>query len=65
MQKEMFEIELVVKLPFNAKWKPHDLTAGRKFSVHTTRALLFRSLEAMENHLTKIYAFPSSEETQE
>lgn len=55
MEKENIIITIEVTLPAKDKFEPHYLDAQRKIMVSTTRAMLFRSLDAIEKKLTRIY----------
>ena len=54
MKKEQFKIEIKVNLDKDSM-KPHYLNAERTFVISATRQYLFRSLEAVENRLKKLY----------
>lgn len=51
MKKEQIEVEIHVTY-YASK---NNLSAQRTFKVETSRALLFRSLDAIERKLTKLY----------
>ena len=55
MEKEKIKITIEVKLPQKTQYSPHFLDAKREFTIETTRAMLFRSLDAMERKLNRLY----------
>lgn len=57
MEKEKIEIEITV----SSYVSKNNLRAQRTFQVETSRALLFRSLDAVERKLKKLY--PVKEDT--
>lgn len=53
--KEKIKINIEVKLPGKKQFAPHFLDARREFMIETTRGMLFRSLEAIERKLLRLY----------
>lgn len=60
--KEKMKIIFEVKLDGIQIHNPHYLNAERTFHIETSRAMLFRSLDAMERKLKRLYPLgePSS-----
>lgn len=59
MKKEIFTIKIETEC--KKQCDPHYLSSTRKFTIQTSRAMLFRSLEAMENKLVRLYAVSTAE----